>query len=49
MARQWMPRELFLAAAVPALIAALVMIAMRFAMKPAPTAASPRPAESSAV
>jgi len=49
MARQWMPRELFLAAAVPALIAALVMIALRFAMKQAPTGASTRPAASSAV
>lgn len=49
MARQWMPRELFLAAAVPALIAALVMIALRFAMKQAPTEASTRPAASSAV
>jgi hypothetical protein len=33
MRRHWAPRELFLAAAVPAFISAVVMYSMRWAMK----------------
>jgi AAHS family 4-hydroxybenzoate transporter-like MFS transporter len=37
----WTPHQLFLAAAVPALISALVMIAMRWVIKPHATAGAP--------
>jgi MFS transporter, AAHS family, 4-hydroxybenzoate transporter len=40
----WGPRELFLAAAVPALVSTITMVAMMFAMKLPTTAATQRPA-----
>ena len=44
--RHWMPRELFLAAAVPALISAVVMFWLRFQMAPG-TLTSPAEAAAS--
>jgi AAHS family 4-hydroxybenzoate transporter-like MFS transporter len=38
----WMPRELFYAAAIPALVSAITMFSLRFVMKPQKGAVVPK-------